>query len=93
MSMSIEDKLGCDRFHSDDQYSHIEIVKDCGDAAAIRRVVMACPAQLYHYDNGKLTFNHEGCLECGTCRVLGHGCVVKSWNHPMGGMGVEFRMG
>lgn len=93
MAMSIEDKLGCNRFHSDSQYSHIEIAEDCTDEAAIQQVAMACPAQLYHYDGGKLTFNHEGCLECGTCRVLGHGRVVKRWSPPMGGMGVEFRMG
>ena len=41
----------------------------------------------------KISFNHEGCLECGTCRVLSGGKVVESWNHPQGGMGVEFRHG
>ncbi|MBQ2640979.1 MAG: 4Fe-4S dicluster domain-containing protein, partial [Lachnospiraceae bacterium] len=53
----------------------------------------ACPAGLYHYENGKVTFSHEGCLECGTCRVLSIDKVVKSWDHPMGGAGVQFRQG
>ena len=93
MAMSIDDKLGCNKFHPDDNYAHIELNEECRDMAAIKRVVMACPAQLYRLDNGKLSFNYEGCLECGTCRVVGGGTVLKGWNHPMGGMGVEFRMG
>lgn len=94
MAMSIDDKLGCDRFHADDNYAHIELNEDCTDLETVKKVVMACPAQLYCLeDNGKIRFNYEGCLECGTCRVLGKGTVLKSWNHPMGGMGVEFRMG
>lgn len=93
MAMSIDDKLGCNRFHPDDNYAHIEVNPDCTDTRMIERVVMACPAKLYAWENGKLRFNYEGCLECGTCRVLAGGNVIRSWNHPMGGMGVEFRMG
>ena len=59
----------------------------------INKVLLACPAGLYHYENGKVTFSHEGCLECGTCRVLSIDKVVKSWDHPMGGAGVQFRQG
>ena len=63
------------------------------DMEEIRKVLLACPAGLYHYENGKVTFSHEGCLECGTCRVLSIDKVVKSWDHPMGGAGVQFRQG
>ncbi|MBQ6392664.1 MAG: 4Fe-4S dicluster domain-containing protein [Eubacterium sp.] len=94
MAMSIDDKLGRNRFHADDNYAHIELNENCTDMEMIKRVVMACPAQLYRLDEGgKLSFNYEGCLECGTCRVLAHDNVLKKWDHPMGGMGVEFRMG
>jgi len=94
MAMSIDDKLGVNRFHADDNYAHILLNEDCTDRAAMERVVMACPAQLYHLEeNGKLRFNYEGCLECGTCRVAVGKTVLKQWNHPMGGMGIEFRFG
>ena len=91
--MTIDNKLGLDAFHTDEENPHIYINEDFKDEAEIRRVVMACPAELYKYDNGVLTFNHEGCLECGTCRVLSIDKVVKSWAHPNAGYGVQFRLG
>lgn len=93
--MTIDDKLGLDRFHADEKHSHIELNEDYADQAQIDLLLKACPAHLYRQDapGGKVSFNHEGCLECGTCRVISGGKVVKSWNHPEGGMGVEYRMG
>ena len=94
MAMTIEDKLGKNKFVVDNNYRHIEINKDCTDEELKRRVVMACPAKLYRIEeDGRFTFNYAGCLECGTCRVLAGGRAIKSWNHPMGGMGVWFRKG
>lgn len=93
MAMSIDDKLGLDRFRADKSYAHITVNQEFKDEKEIERVALACPAKLYSYENGKVNFNHEGCLECGTCRVVSGGKVVESWNHPQGGMGVEFRHG
>ena len=93
MALSIDDKLGHNRFLAD-HTSHIEVKEDWTDTETVKRIVLACPAQLYHLEEGgKVRFNHEGCLECGTCRVVSQGRILKSWDHPMGGMGVEFRMG
>ena len=91
--MSLDDKLGIDRFFVDKSTPHITINKDYNDEQKIHQLVMACPAGLYQYENGKLIFNYEGCLECGTCRVLSKGKVVDSWNHPMGGFGIEYCYG
>ncbi|WP_301860568.1 4Fe-4S dicluster domain-containing protein [uncultured Megasphaera sp.] len=91
--MSVDDKLGVVKFVTDEHESHIEINEDYHDEAEIRRLVMACPAELYKYTDGKLVFNHEGCLECGTCRVISIGKGVKSWTHPKGAMGVEYHHG
>ena len=91
--MSIDDKLGLDKFRADGSYAHIEIDKDFKDMKEIERVILACPAKLYSYENGAVNFNYEGCLECGTCRVVSGGKLIASWNHPQGGMGVEFRQG
>lgn len=91
--MSIDDKLGVNRFFIDKSNPHISIKADYYDEDKIHELVMACPAGLYSYENGKITFNYEGCLECGTCRVLSKGKVVKSWDYPMGGRGIEYQQG
>ena len=91
--MSIDDKLGTLKFTTNEEKSHIIINEDFTDEKEIMRIVKACPAELYKYENGKLVFSHEGCLECGTCRVLSHGKVIKSWEYPESGYGVEFHQG
>ena len=94
MAMSIDDKLGLNKFNADMSWSHISLTEGYSDKNEIRKVVLACPAQLYRLeDDGSVKFNHEGCLECGTCRVVSGGKLIKSWEHPQGGKGVQFRKG
>ncbi|MDR2770821.1 MAG: 4Fe-4S dicluster domain-containing protein [Clostridiales Family XIII bacterium] len=92
-ALRVDDKLGLVRFKVDEQGSHIAINEDCDDEKEIRLLTMACPAGLYSYEDGKLSFNYEGCLECGTCRVLSLGKLIESWNYPRGAKGVEFHRG
>lgn len=93
-NMTIEDKLGLNKFHTDELNSHIEVDKQYPELAEKERVVRACPAGLYKLDeNGSLHFDHLGCLECGTCRVFSKGKVVKNWNYPAGSYGVQYRFG
>ncbi len=91
--MSVDDKLGLDKFHVDETNSHIDADQDYADPDEIRKLLLGCPAHLYEVTpEGKFIFSYEGCLECGTCRVLSGGKVVRSWNHPEGGLGIEYRM-
>lgn len=63
--------------------------KKCNKKICVR----ACPAGLYTVDeNGTLHFNYEGCLECGTCKIL---CPFNaiSWKFPRGGYGVYYKFG
>jgi len=92
--LTIEDKLGRNRFKTDEQISHIQVDKEYMDPEEVERVCLVCPAGLYKIgDDGKLQFDHLGCLECGTCRVLSGGRVIKDWNYPAGGFGISFREG
>lgn len=91
--MSIDDKLSFDLFKTDEHHSHIDVDLDSTDEAEIRKLVLACPAECYKYIDGKFSFSHLGCLECGTCRVLSHGKLIKDWNYPMGTIGVSYRQG
>ncbi|MDR1922463.1 MAG: 4Fe-4S dicluster domain-containing protein [Candidatus Adiutrix sp.] len=92
LRVSVEEKLGVDKFHVDESYPHIEVDK-AADPADIMTLVRACPAGLYKYSEGALTFDYAGCFECGTCRVLSKGKVVSKWSFPKGTFGVEYRFG
>ena len=91
--MSIEDKLGLDIYHTDEHNSHIDVDTDYKDEEEINKLLMACPAGCYTYVDGVFGFSHLGCLECGTCRILSHGKIVRDWKHPQGEVGVTFRQG
>ncbi len=45
--MSIDDKLGLDLFHTDEEESHIQVDLDCTDEAEIKKLLLACPAECY----------------------------------------------
>ncbi len=51
-----------------------------------------CPAGCFTLLGDKIVFSYEGCLECGTCRVVCHQGVV-SWNYPVSGKGIHYRFG
>ncbi|MCL1846589.1 MAG: 4Fe-4S dicluster domain-containing protein [Coriobacteriia bacterium] len=92
--LNVDGLLGIDRFNVDEHTAHIELNKDWKNEVEIDRLVRACPAGLYRYnDCGELIFDYAGCLECGTCRVLGLGNVVEKWEWPQGGFGVSYRYG
>jgi len=92
--VNIPDKLGINKFHTDEFNAHVEVDKAYPDKTEMDLLVRACPAALYSVDEkGTLFFDYLGCLECGTCRILSERKVVKSWNYPQGTLGIEYRMG
>lgn len=94
MSMSVEEKLGVNKFFVDEENAHIEIDSAYPDLKEKMKLVNACPAGLYKLnDDETLSFDYAGCLECGTCRILCLGTVIKKWEFPEGTMGIEFRFG
>lgn len=94
MSMTIEDKLGVNKYFVDEEFAHIEIDPSYPDMKEKIKLVNACPAGLYKLnEDGTLSFDYAGCLECGACRTLCLGTVIKKWEYPRGSMGVEFRYG
>jgi ferredoxin like protein len=91
--MKVEDKLGTTIFHVD-QEAHITVQKEICPACDIRACVPSCPAKLYEWDdaNNTMMFNYEGCLECGTCKMV---CPLRAvnWSYPKQGNGVLYRFG
>ena len=57
MAMTIEDKLGHNRFNVDSSYAHIHVKDTCDDQKLVERVIMACPAKLYSQrEDGSIDF-------------------------------------
>lgn len=93
ITVNVDEYLSANKYEVDEENAHIELVED-PDMEEFRKLVRVCPAALYKIDEeGNTSFDYAGCLECGTCLVAAGGTVVKSWNYPRGGMGVEFRLG
>ena len=92
--MKLEDKLFLVTFNADTE-SHL-IIKDqavclkCKDKPCIS----GCPAGCYEHEEEKneVLVSFEGCLECGTCRII---CPYAniSWRYPRGGFGVKYKFG
>lgn len=90
--MSVDDKLGTNLFRVDEEHAHITVRQDRVDEREIHKLLLACPAHLYTLDEeGRLQFSYEGCLECGTCRVLCHKTLIREWDYPENGKGVQYR--
>lgn len=79
--MNVHDKLAKNCFQSSpDSPAHIILSKDI-DPQTAQILIHGCPAGLYQLDaQGNLKFDHLGCLECGTCRILCDSAVLRIGN-------------
>jgi len=89
--LSIEERLSLNVFNVDKE-SHIVVDTSKCKTCEIKPCLYVCPADLYKLEEGEIVFNHEGCLECGSCRVVCPQGAIQ-WNYPRGGFGVQFRYG
>lgn len=91
--IKVEEKLFQNRYVVDAGNPHIRIK----DAAACERCrnqpcTVCCPAGCYTRDEGRVVLITDGCLECGTCRII---CSQRNldWEYPRGGYGIQFKFG
>ncbi|WP_114192361.1 ferredoxin family protein [Edaphovirga cremea] len=92
-TVNVAAKLSANKFYVDEEEAHIVLV-DSPDLTELKKLIIACPAGLYQLDDkGTVHFDHAGCLECGTCRVLCNKTILEKWQYPRGSFGVEFRHG
>lgn len=84
--------LGVNVFKHNNQ-PHIKIRPGAEKNEKLLKAIYVCPAGLYSQnEQGEVTVNLDGCLECGTCRIA-CGPDVLEWYYPEGGSGVQFRFG
>lgn len=89
--ISITDRLALNIFNIDKE-PHIKIRKDCKKDCDTRACVIVCPADCFKEVEGSVVFSYEGCLECGTCRIV-CGEEALDWDYPRSGFGVQYRRG
>ncbi|MBE3583292.1 MAG: 4Fe-4S dicluster domain-containing protein [Limnochordaceae bacterium] len=90
--MDVQKKLFTVRYKADKE-SHLairdpQICLACKDKPCL----YFCPAEVYKWEEERITIAFEGCLECGTCRI---GCPSHniSWRYPRGTNGVQYKFG
>ncbi|ASP74295.1 ferredoxin family protein [Sinorhizobium meliloti] len=90
----IEDKLYQNRYLVDAGRPHITVRPHRSPSLNLLALTRVCPAKCYELNEaGQVEVTADGCMECGTCRVL---CEVNGdveWSYPRGGFGVLFKFG
>lgn len=90
----VEDKLYQNRYLVDAGRSHIKITPHTTPSPELLSLVSVCPAGCYAVaDTGQVEVTTDGCMECGTCRVVAEPSGAIEWNYPRGGFGVLFKFG
>ena len=95
MSARVEEKLFQNRYRVDAGHPHISIKnpEHCATGCAVKQCTTCCPAGCYTMEgNGRIVLITDGCLECGTCRVICDDHNVD-WEYPRGGYGILFKFG
>jgi ferredoxin like protein len=93
-AVKVEQKLFQNRYVVDAARPHITVRAHTKPSKALLSLTKACPAGCYDVnDLGQVEISVDGCLECGTCRVLCGPSGEVEWSYPRGGYGVSFKFG
>ncbi len=87
----IEDILQVDVWDVDEE-PHITIDSEKCRRCDERVCINLCPAGCFTLLGDRVLYSYEGCLECGTCRIVCPHNAVK-WNYPKSGRGIHYRYG
>lgn len=88
------DKLGINAYNVDTK-PHIWIIDhDICLQCEKQQCINCCPAACYEpQPDGRVLFSYEGCVECGTCRIVCNEFDNIGWTYPRGGSGIQYRYG
>ena len=92
---AIERKLALDTYNVDRSRAHIRIIDSDTCLKCVRQqCINCCPATCYTpQEDGRVLFSYEGCVECGTCRIVCNEFENIEWTYPRGGFGIQYRHG
>jgi len=85
----IEDALNADVWDVDEKPHILVDTVKCASCKT-RPCLALCPASTFALLEEKVIHSYEGCLECGTCRII---CPMAAitWSYPLSGKGVQYR--
>ena len=88
---NVEEKLAVNKYDIDKEW-HIRIKEDICTTCESKPCLYACPAECFKFREGHITFAYEGCLECGSCRIVCDKGAVE-WALPRAGFGICYQFG
>lgn len=94
--VKVEEKLFQNRYRVDAGRPHIRILDPalCQAECQTKECTACCPAGCYTLEgNGEVVLITDGCLECGTCRIICTTYRNIDWDYPRGGYGILFKFG
>jgi len=93
--VGLERKLSIDSYNVDRTRAHIRIIDtDLCLQCERQQCINCCPAACYAPQaDGRVLFSYEGCVECGTCRIVCNEFENIEWTYPQGGFGIQYRYG
>jgi ferredoxin like protein len=93
-TVKVEEKLFQNRYLVDAGRPHIKVKAHTKPSKALAALTHACPAGCYSFnDRGQVEITADGCMECGTCRIVCAETGEIEWNYPRGGYGVMYKFG
>ncbi|MEL6774630.1 MAG: ferredoxin family protein [Pseudomonadota bacterium] len=93
-TLRMEERLYQNRYLVDEGRPHITIRRNIHDSPELKSLVHICPAGCYEKgDDGRVEIVSDGCMECGTCRIVCQATGEIEWSYPRGGYGVLFKFG
>ena len=94
IAVRVEDKLFQNRYLVDAGRPHITVLPHEKPSKNLLALTSICPAKCYELnDKGQVDVTPDGCMECGTCRVLCESAGEITWDYPRGGYGVLYKFG
>lgn len=84
-------KIKVNHYDVDPDRPHI-IVKNAPNPELFMIIERACPASLYRHDSKGYYYDYTGCLECGTCSIIGGDDVFQVWQYPLDGYGIVYSL-
>jgi len=89
--VKVEDKLAVNKYDVDRE-PHIKVAEDVCRTCDKRPCLYTCPADCFKLSEEKITFSYEGCLECGSCRIVCDKDAIE-WSYPRSGFGICYEFG
>lgn len=90
-SISVEYKLAVNKYDIDRDV-HVKVNTNTCERCELYYCLYACPADCYKLTEGHITFSYEGCLECGSCRIVCSNGAIE-WELPRPGFGICYEYG